>query len=205
MTRPSRFVFAIIAACMFWQTAWADGSKSGERTVTGIVDGQKFGTNVRGDGTSVTFEADSENEARLLKACDVGSRCKVVVATKGADVVVRLVSAQRVDSSAQGVSKAADARPATVVPKGPSFSCAKAVSRAERMICADSTLSMLDRDLALAYKRTHDAKDAERSRLLQAQLDWVRAKRNACTDAACLDTVYRDRIQELARKARGNF
>ena len=199
MIRLSRSIFVIIAVCMFLQTAWAAGPKGGARTVTGIVDGQKFGTNVLGDGASVTFEADSENEARLLKACDVGSRCKVVVITKGSDVVVRLVSAQRADPSPQGVSRPADTQPATSAPKGPSFSCAKAMSKAERMICADSTLAMLDRDLALAYKRTLDAKDAERSQLLQAQRDWVRAKRNACTDPACLGAVYRDRIQELGR------
>ena len=202
MSRPSRFTFAIIAVCMFLQTAWAAGPNTGERIVTGVVDGQKFGTNVLGDGTSVTFEADSETEARLLKVCNVGSRCKVVVITKGSDVVVRLVSAQRADASAQSVAKPADPRPAntrSAAPQGPSFSCAKAASTVERMICADASLALLDRDLALAYKRTLAATGSEHSHVHKAQRDWVRATRNACTDPACLITVYRDRIQELAR------
>ena len=176
MNRPNRSRFAIIALCLLLQTAWAGGPQGGERTLTGVVDGQKFGTNVLGDGASVTFEADSENLARLLKACDVGSRCKVVVMTKGADVVVRLVSAQRADAS----------------PQGPSFTCAKAVSAAEPMICADATLAFLDHDLALVYKRVLNATGTERSQVQKAQRDWVRTKRNACTDAACLGTAYRD-------------
>lgn len=84
-----------MALCLLTQPAWAAGPAAPERTVMGVVDGQKFGTNVLGDGTSVTFEADSANEERLLKACDVGTRCKVVVVTNKSDVVVRLVSAER--------------------------------------------------------------------------------------------------------------
>jgi len=197
MNTHNRSRFAIIALCLLLQTAWAGGPKGGERTVIGRVDGQKFGTNVIGDGEFVTFEGDSENEVRLLNACDVGSRCKVVVITKASDMVVRLVSAQRADASPQGVSRPADT--GSAAPQGPSFSCAKAASTVERMICADATLAMLDRDLALAYMRTLDATGTKRSHVQKAQRNWVRAKRNACTDAACLGTVYRDRILELAR------
>ena len=164
------------------------------RTVVGIVDGQKFGTNVLGDGTSVTFEGDSADESRLLEACKPGERCKVVVITGKADVVTRLISAERVPVTAKSGSIAPVATPA-----GPSFSCSKATTLVERTICSDPALSSLDRELAAAYRTNLDLNPNDRKQLQQQQREWVGIFRNTCKDADCLRAAYISRLQKLVR------
>jgi uncharacterized protein YecT (DUF1311 family) len=164
------------------------------RTVVGLVDGQKFGTNVLGEGASVTFEGDSAEESRLLEACKPGERCKVVVITGKADVVTQLISAERAPVAA----KAGSITPAPTS-TGPSFSCSKANTFVERTICGDPALSSLDRELAAAYRNNLDLNPNDRKQLQQQQREWVGALRNACKDADCLRAAYISRLQKLAR------
>lgn len=73
-----------------------------------------------------------------------------------------------------------------------SFDCAKAATKVEKLICSTPSLSKLDSDLAEIYK---DAirKDAS---LRQEQLGWMK-ERNKCIDAACLESSYKDRLDDL--------
>jgi len=82
-----------------------------------------------------------------------------------------------------------------------SFDCAKAGTRAEKLICATPELSKADEELGRQYKAaraaTRDAKG-----LRQAQMGWIRRHRDACADAACMRKAYEQRIAELRATAR---
>ena len=194
MRRYLRLVFlawtSILLACVLMGAA----PVGQPRTVEGVVDGQKFGTNLLGEGVSVSFEADSAQEARLLEACDPGDRCKVVVVTGKADVVLKLISAERV-STAGKVDGTVPAQSAA----GPSFSCDKASSKVEHAICADPLLSSLDLQLSIAYRSRLAGKPDERKLIQQQQREWVSSVRNACKEKACLHAVYKDRLESLSR------
>lgn len=79
-----------------------------------------------------------------------------------------------------------------------SFDCSRAATAVEHTICEDRTLSALDDEMALDYraalKRTSGA---AKSGIRSEQKTWLR-QRNACaSDASCIDTAYRVRIQRL--------
>jgi uncharacterized protein len=76
-----------------------------------------------------------------------------------------------------------------------SFDCAKAVSKVEKLICADSELSKLDEELAAAYKTAlQDEKQADSIRQMQKQ--WIK-ERNGCIDAVCVKRTYEERLLSL--------
>lgn len=80
-----------------------------------------------------------------------------------------------------------------------SFDCRRAdLSRVERMICADGTLSSLDSQLDSVYAvaRATAAEDGE-SALLRAQKRWLRT-RNRCSSVQCLRATYQVRIAQLS-------
>ncbi len=78
-----------------------------------------------------------------------------------------------------------------------SFDCAKAQTRVERLICADPQLSRLDEEMAASYKvALQDQANAEA--IKQAQRHWVR-ERNACSDADCVKTIYKRRLQAIQK------
>ena len=82
-----------------------------------------------------------------------------------------------------------------------SFDCAKAGTRAEKLICATPALSKADEELGRQYKAARAAtKDARALR--QAQMGWIRRHRDACADAACMLEAYERRIAELRATAR---
>ena len=79
----------------------------------------------------------------------------------------------------------------------PSFSCSRARTRVEHLICGDAYLSQLDRQMASAYAAFQRRISAsERARLREDQRRWL-ADRNRCTDVACLVATYEDRIAYL--------
>lgn len=90
---------------------------------------------------------------------------------------------------------AADAKPA------PSFDCSKASSPAEKTICSSLQLASFDRSVNASYQLARDdTKEGGDSlpELAATQRAWLR-KRNACgTDAACLLTTMKQRLEELA-------
>lgn len=194
--RRRKFAVAALIGAVVWIALVGASSAGQPRTVEGVVDGQKYGTNVRGDSASVTFEGDSKEEARLLDACDVGERCKVVVVTRTGDVVARLISAERMRSAP--VLAGVGAVPAAVA-SGPAFSCEKAATHVERTICSDASLSALDRKLATVFRSRLEANPTRRKLIQQQQREWIATVRAACKDAECLRGVYKDRISALSR------
>jgi uncharacterized protein YecT (DUF1311 family) len=197
MNRHLRHCFLGLTALLLSILVMAAPPTAELRTVVGVVDGQKFGTNLLGESASVTFEGDSGEESRLLEACNLGDRCKVVVVTGKADVVTRLISAERVPVAAK--SEPGASATSAAPPTGPSFSCSKATTPVERTICADPALSVLDRELAAAYRKILERNATERRQIQQQQREWVGAQRNACKDAACLRAAYQQRLQHLAQ------
>ncbi|WP_179381000.1 peptidoglycan-binding protein [Jannaschia marina] len=78
---------------------------------------------------------------------------------------------------------------------GPSFDCTRAGTPAERAICANPALAVLDRALAEAWRarRQVDGSDA----LLVEQRRWI-AGRDACgSDVICLEQATRERVAVL--------
>lgn len=75
------------------------------------------------------------------------------------------------------------------------FNCEKALTPVEKMICADDSLSTLDRSLTALYgsvrKNSPD--------LVHEQKIWLREKRNTCLTTACLNTAYQERIGALKK------
>lgn len=90
-----------------------------------------------------------------------------------------------------------------------SFDCAKAQSKAEKLICGPHPysahldfLSILDDDLNMAYlwaqMRTENPQ-----KLVKAQRHWLRTVRDACQDEFCLTRALNARIAELTAQASG--
>ena len=83
----------------------------------------------------------------------------------------------------------------------PSFDCAKASSPAEKTICRSLQLASFDRSVAWSYKVARDdIKDTDYSpvKLAAEQRAWLH-KRDACgTDASCLLTTMKQRLDELS-------
>lgn len=82
-----------------------------------------------------------------------------------------------------------------------SFSCAKAATAPERMICGDPELARLDRIMADLFAETRSLLlNAEQAAEADAtQLAWL-ARRNRCRDVQCLRRSYFSRVAELARE-----
>lgn len=78
----------------------------------------------------------------------------------------------------------------------PSFDCAKASTSVEKMICATPKLASADRNTAAAYKAKLTA-SVDKSGLKQQQANWRRTVRDICTDTACLESAYKQRLVEL--------
>jgi len=79
-----------------------------------------------------------------------------------------------------------------------SFDCNKASSDVEKMICSDHKLSHLDDYLSQNYKIAMgpDMPEGSKSKIRESQIDWLN-KRNACTDAQCIDRMYSKQIDYL--------
>jgi uncharacterized protein len=90
------------------------------------------------------------------------------------------------------------------VQAAPSFDCAKASTRVERMICDNPRIAQLDSELADAYRiALRDAPWASANRRIrEEQKAWV-AERNRCRDPRCLRQSYRQRIAQLRSEVSG--
>lgn len=77
------------------------------------------------------------------------------------------------------------------------FDCARAATRVEKAICADAEVSRLDELLARFYSAARDRLAENGSCLAADQRQWLREKRNACADGACLKKTYLGRLAEL--------
>jgi uncharacterized protein len=78
-----------------------------------------------------------------------------------------------------------------------SFDCAKASTRIEKAICADAELSTLDEHLGRFYFGARERLAENGSCVVADQREWIRRRRNACADGACLKKSYLERLAEL--------
>ena len=70
-----------------------------------------------------------------------------------------------------------------------SFDCKKAGTFIEKAICADATLSALDKALGEAYQQAiHTSVTADQ--ITYGQREWLKNVRNKCQDTACLQRAY---------------
>jgi hypothetical protein len=86
---------------------------------------------------------------------------------------------------------------------GPSFDCTQARLPSERLICSNRPLSQLDREMASLYYDQMARSDERRRDLLRRTRDGFLARRDRCTQAVCIASVYEDRIAEIRRIGRG--
>ena len=93
----------------------------------------------------------------------------------------------------------------------PSFDCAKAVSLAERAICASADLVSADRDMAAIYRQLFNRlSGAAREHLITDQLRWIAARNEACTYEhtrmdTCLWDFHQRRIARLKELGQGSY
>src|ERR1700757_4648417 len=87
--------------------------------------------------------------------------------------------------------------PAQNQPSGPSFSCERAHSATEKMICGDVELSRLDRDLSSAFVALSAQPGTDNKALRTDEDFWLAGKRNLCSSKECLVLAYRSRIDDL--------
>ena len=99
-------------------------------------------------------------------------------------------------SGADGADQpTASAQPSeTIAP--PSFDCRTAHNHAERLICSDSSLATLDRNLAQLYRRAKAAAADPRA-VIAMQQDWTALQRDTCNNVSCLGAAYRRQAAEL--------
>ncbi|RAX57199.1 hypothetical protein CCZ01_06970 [Helicobacter monodelphidis] len=82
----------------------------------------------------------------------------------------------------------------------PSFDCAKAKSKIEKMICSDSELSRLDSAMAKEYAKLRKSLDkVARKELLNTQRAWIKAYQDCRDDKECIAKSLQDRIRFLER------
>lgn len=84
--------------------------------------------------------------------------------------------------------------------RAPSFSCAKASSHSEKLICSDAEMAAMDSRLADGYRRLLSLTD-DPAGLKREQANWLKATRNACRTADCMKSAYRERIDDLETTA----
>ena len=78
-----------------------------------------------------------------------------------------------------------------------SFPCDRAKTPIEKTICGNPELSTLDEHLGRYYAAARSALKPADSCLVSDQRNWLRAQRDACSDAGCLRQAYLRRLAEL--------
>ncbi len=79
--------------------------------------------------------------------------------------------------------------------QGPSFDCAKASTRVEKMICGNEEFSELDRELNASYIKALKSTDIS-GHVKNIQRKWVE-RRDLCKDYNCLRAIYQRQINLL--------
>ena len=76
---------------------------------------------------------------------------------------------------------------AALMVSAPSFNCSKAMTRVEKLICADPELAAMDAVVGLAYRGRRTAQERKEQR------EWLQ-ERDKCSDRACLLGSYEERM-----------
>lgn len=82
-----------------------------------------------------------------------------------------------------------------ILAQGPSFDCAKASTRIEKMICSNEELSELDKELNVAYTMAKESTDIS-DHVKSLQRKWVK-RRDLCKDYNCLRAIYQRQLKLL--------
>jgi uncharacterized protein YecT (DUF1311 family) len=82
----------------------------------------------------------------------------------------------------------------------PSFSCGKASTNAEKLICSDAELASLDVTLSQTYK-AHLASSSDKTATKKEQVAWIKSLNSACSDVECMKAEYQKRISVLSPTA----
>jgi uncharacterized protein len=96
-----------------------------------------------------------------------------------------------------------DSRTSTAASKlQPSFDCAKARSRTERLICSDRQLAQLDRELGRLHARARTAAEDPADFKRRSDTEWSR-REATCATRACLLAWYAQRRVQLLDELEG--
>jgi uncharacterized protein len=79
----------------------------------------------------------------------------------------------------------------------PSFNCASARTRSERMVCSSDALAARDRSMASVYNRAMEDADPETRTILRRTRDRFLAYRERCGSEACIADAYQGRTEEI--------
>lgn len=119
--------------------------------------------------------------------------------TRSSAIAVLLLTLSMGAASAAPRARQAAPAAASSAAATPSFDCARATTRFERMTCSDPSLAALDRQLADTYRQAL-AKGRNASRLRAEQRGWIKG-RDDCWKAddaqACVRESYIMRIVDL--------
>jgi uncharacterized protein YecT (DUF1311 family) len=108
-------------------------------------------------------------------------------------------------NAAASVSANVQPGPPSAAPGRPSFDCAKARTRGEVAVCADSGLSALDLNMATQYRRALASASPEQQALLQQTDRRFYAYRDRCPDAKCIGDAYVGRMREIRDITEGRW
>jgi len=78
-----------------------------------------------------------------------------------------------------------------------SFDCARAQTRVEKLVCSDRGVADLDEYLGRYYSAARAEIPGAAACLQADQSQWLKTRRDACPDAACLKSAYLERLAEL--------
>ena len=76
--------------------------------------------------------------------------------------------------------------------------CSSLARRAERMVCSNSNLTSLDRQLSMFYRQScNEADERKRAALLRTRQGF-NDRRDACASPNCMTTAYVSRLREIS-------
>lgn len=136
------------------------------------------------------FELVLDASDELVQVLDA---CGLMSLTQGGSPSTPSLVAAAVTPAVEPTAAAPD-----TASSGPSFDCSKAATVVEQLICKEPDLGRLDGALASNYHamRASDIGDGARTDLQTTQRLWMQV-RNKCRDAACIETAYRTRLDEV--------
>jgi hypothetical protein len=89
-------------------------------------------------------------------------------------------------------------RPLTKSPPDTTEVSACRGSRAEQIVCGNTNLSSLDRQLSLLYRQSWDQADEKRRAALLGTRQRFNDRREACSSPNCMTTAYLSRLKEVS-------
>ena len=89
-------------------------------------------------------------------------------------------------------------RPQSKAPAVPASASACSGSRADQIVCANTNLSSLDRQLSLLYRQSWNQADEKRRAALLGTRQRFNDRREACVSPNCMTTAYLSRLKEIS-------